>query len=214
VSVKVGPATGEPVIKVVTITGENLHSVTQPTDDAGHVKIVGLTPGKYTVAGTVPVGHTAPDPQQVTVIDRGCAEVEFHSWWDGRIRGHVQDFDGRPIAGVYVSIADASEQGHARIRRLNSAITDKYGAYEIKTVQPGTYLVMVDDRDPHIHATNAIAFYPDATVSNNAKELAIGQATIAWSPPHRAEYSLTENVTSPFQAEPAHLHAPCPTLCI
>jgi Prealbumin-like fold domain len=164
--------------QTVTITGETRQSFTQTTDDAGQFNFTDLTPGKYIVRGTVPGGRIALTPQQVTVIDRGCAEVDFHTWWDGRIRGHVRNYVGLPVAGVYVGIANASEQGQARMRRLNSAITDRYGAYEIRAVQPGTYLIVVDARDPRAFLGDPIAFYPDATVSNDAKKLILGEATI------------------------------------
>ena len=133
--------------------------------------------GKYTVTGTAPAGRVALSPERVTVVDRGCAEVNFYTSWDGRIRGHVRDYESRPVAGIVVSIAYASQQGKPFISQTNPVITDKSGAYEVQAVQPGTYLVMVDYREPYPEAPNAIVFYPDATVSNNAKTVTIGQAT-------------------------------------
>ena len=119
-----------------------------PSDTNGYYQIVGLPTGDYRIryhrgswlgtewyheqltfgdAATVPVAVGATTPLLDEVLD-----------WAGHVAGRVTDGAGSGIAGVAVRAYDLSNF------RINSAITDAGGYYEIGRLTPGPVRIWFD----------------------------------------------------------------------
>ncbi len=114
---------------------------------------------------------------ELTVNDRGCAHVFYGVSDNGRVGGRVADAEGRPAAGVLVSLIKADDPDpvslNARLER-----TDEGGRYAFKSIPPGRYLLAVNlNRYPQPNdPTNAYprTYYPGVAEASRAESVNIG----------------------------------------
>ncbi|HYE72736.1 MAG TPA: hypothetical protein VEF04_05370, partial [Blastocatellia bacterium] len=97
----------------VTIEGKE-RRLTAITDGEGNYRLEGVQPGKYKVLiERLPAGVLANEPTEVTLSDKGCAEVSF--WLrreGGRLRGKVFDPQGHPVPGVEIFLMPTDKNNY------------------------------------------------------------------------------------------------------
>jgi len=109
------------------------------TDDDGKYHVSGLEPGRYRVEANLPDSLVSRDGFEVEVSDRGCAEMDIWTRWNGRISGRVTDAEGHPVPDIQVDLVFAD--GERRLRFANMVNGDKEGRYELTDIPPGRYLL-------------------------------------------------------------------------
>ena len=173
------------------------------TDSAGRAQLSGLKPGGYKVSLELPEKLTTHRAEQeVTVSDRGCAEVFYQVSDNGRLGGRVSDADGRGGAGVLVALVEGADPEPERHYSLLER-TDDEGRYNFKGVPPGRYLIAVNlNRYPQPNdPTNAYprTFYPGVAQQSQAEVVSLGAGEAVKDrdftlPPRRAECSIKGTV--------------------
>jgi hypothetical protein len=154
----------------VTIKGPE--SRTAASNAEGRFRVEGLGRGPYVISAVAPRGYSAFADSQVTLHDKGCAEVDWSTAPDGHIRGHVTYYDGR--AAARVSLTAKSE----RSSRYAQAEAD--GSFDFGQVAEGSYIVAVnlDFPAPNGELYYRRAFYPGTTDQNAAAVFTVGLGQI------------------------------------
>ena len=139
------PASG---VAVWAVTPAGLYLNSGVSDDNGQYQIVGLPAGDYKVRF-----HRGPwlgiewyhelltfgDAANVTVVVGATTPLQDEMLdWAGHVTGRVTDGGGSGIPGVYVRAYDLSDF------RINSAVTDAEGYYEIARLTPGPVRIWFD----------------------------------------------------------------------
>jgi len=123
----------------VKLSGPEAKTVS--TGDDGKFRADGLAPGKYTVSAAAPARYAAFADSNVTITDKGCAEVDFRTRIDGHIRGHVYYSDGRPAADVYLTAKSADYDPHDTSTWRSSYMTTAAdGSFDFSKLAPGSYI--------------------------------------------------------------------------
>ncbi|HEX7957730.1 MAG TPA: carboxypeptidase regulatory-like domain-containing protein, partial [Pyrinomonadaceae bacterium] len=113
------------------------------TDAGGNFKAEGLQPGTYEATLHLPEGMTALEPVRLLkAADKGCASADFLLTENGRIAGRVTDAEGRPAAGLSLTLADADGK-NPELRYGRHARADAEGNYRFEGLPPGRYLLGV-----------------------------------------------------------------------
>jgi hypothetical protein len=123
----------------VTVRG-NKRTFEALTDADGVYHLKDLPPGSYRVTPAYPA-HLSPQngPQFAEVVARGCAEVDFYTHSNVRIKGRLLDAEGRPLSGVKVAMI-AADGAETSLKDL-SAFTDQEGHYDLTGIPAGRYLL-------------------------------------------------------------------------
>jgi hypothetical protein len=130
-----------PSIKVLVTGGGQTREVV--TDAQGRYRLAGLRPGAYKLEVRAPAGLTARQPErELTIADRGCAEVNFYLADDGRVSGRVTDAEGRPVPKILVDLLPVAEAGKES-PSLFYAEADEEGRFEFDILPAGRYLLGV-----------------------------------------------------------------------
>jgi hypothetical protein len=117
----------------------------------GQFQVVGLQAGTYRVSLQLPGtlmynGSTQP----IRLASRhACERADFNIHFDGRLTGSLQHANGRPVVGlkIVLSLAELADVA-AGLRYNRSAVTDKDGIFELRTLPPGQYVLGLNI-DPH-----------------------------------------------------------------
>jgi Carboxypeptidase regulatory-like domain len=171
------------------------------TDREGFYQLEGLAPGDYVVRASLPETLAAYGEQKARVEARGCARVDFNTYFDGRVSGRVTDAEGRAVAELKVDLirADGPEVSLDGLW----ADTDKEGRYELKGVPPGRYLLGFGlGGEPDARAPFPRTYYPGApsAAQATAVEVGPGQRLTLFDlrmPPRRAERTFEVTVVWP-----------------
>jgi hypothetical protein len=156
----------------------------------GTYQVMALEEGSYRVSLELPdtlMYNGSSDPIRLADA-HACERADFNVHFDGRIRGSVQDAMAAPVVGANVVLAASELADDAAGVRYNlGAVTDSDGAFEIKTIPPGRYVLGVNI-DPHFENMVILpgkegrwiwprVFYPGAPDARNALriELAAGE---------------------------------------
>ena len=153
----------------VRISNGSLAAVEVVTDKDGKYRAE-VAPGTYTIDV---VGGPTRVWQNKTLKASlpnaaSCWREDIRTIWNGRIRGHITNHDGKPAANVNVS-ANATD-GHQHWRL--SVQTDANGDYEIPEVQLGKYRIAVNDTlegGPDATSPIPTTFYPGVADQAKAK---------------------------------------------
>jgi hypothetical protein len=162
----------------VKVTARGPEVLTVITDSAGRYTFPRAPAGSYSVELDLPENYVN-SPVKVTLPDRGCAQRDFYTQSDGRIRGRVTDRNGTGISNLDVQ-AIPWESRNLRQGQLSgvaaNATTDKDGNYEIAQLFPGSYMVVagqfpqIDHSRPHYTAE----YYPGGKSRTEAAPLSLG----------------------------------------
>jgi hypothetical protein len=88
----------------VTIYLRGPQSRSAVPDQNGKYTFPNLSPGVYTVTAVMPTGFTIEDSRTVTLVEKGCSQIDFRPRYDGHIRGIVTDSDGRPLSDIFMAL--------------------------------------------------------------------------------------------------------------
>ena len=72
---------------VATIHLSGPESLNAVPDQSGKYSFPNLPPGEYSISATLPAGFTTDANQTVTVVEKGCAQMDWHVRYDGHIGG-------------------------------------------------------------------------------------------------------------------------------
>jgi hypothetical protein len=160
-------------IKVTARGGERTFEAL--TDAGGNYELKDLPPGSYQVTPAYPAHLSADNGSRpAQVVARGCAQLDFHTYADARIKGHVLDAEGRPLPGVGVELIP-SDRTEVSNRGL-TAYTNREGYYELKAVPPGRFLLGLnlntapDERVPYPRT-----YYPGVGSAAQATAITVGE---------------------------------------
>jgi SdrD B-like domain len=112
--------------------------ITVITDKDGRFEVNRLKPGKYTVKPDLPENYTGNrEIAEVSVDDRGTADVGFETYINGRVSGRVVDQDGNGFNSVFLNFegTDKKTYGHS---------TGKNGGFEVEGVPPGEFVLYLE----------------------------------------------------------------------
>jgi hypothetical protein len=117
----------------------------------GRFQVTGLQEGTYRVSLQLPdtlMYNGSTDPIRLASL-HACERADFNVHLDGRLSGSVQDANGAPVVGanIVLAVADLADVA-AGVRYNRSAVTDKDGAFELRTLPPGQYVLGLNI-DPH-----------------------------------------------------------------
>src|SRR6266404_3039256 len=147
-------------------------------DAQGRYRVSGLRPGKFKVTLQLPDELTVyKREQEVTVADRGCANVNYYVVDNGRISGRVFDSEGQAGSRLLLALVEADDlEPDSHYSKLER--TDDEGRYNFAAVPPGRYLLVVNlTRYPQPDdPTNAYprTFYPGSTDRSRAEVITLG----------------------------------------
>ena len=150
----------------------------QATADAvGHFKITGITPGNYR-ATTEKDGFASPAPDIGTFLKAGLRvdpgdplKLEFKLTPFQAISGRVVDPDGKPAAGVEVSV-------NPNIMAAE-AVTDRAGRFTLPEIRPGSYTLIAkppksakpEEAKDGTTTAMVTTYYPAATDQSTAEKI-------------------------------------------
>jgi hypothetical protein len=148
------------------------------TDAEGNYELNDLPPGSYQVMPAYPAHLSAEGGSRLAqVIARGCAELDFYTHSDARIKGRVLDPQGRPLPEAKVDLiaADGAEISHKGM----FAFTDQEGRYELKDVPPGRFLLGLNlSRPPDERAPYPRTYYPGVASAAQATAITVGEGAM------------------------------------
>ena len=142
------------------------------TDKTGRYKLE-LPPGKYTLDVVDPKATVPVDANEiVSLADASACETrDIALVWNGRVRGRVLGLDGKPAAGIQVTLVAA---GSTRAGNM-FATTTPAGTYEFLGVQAGEYHLVA-------YGTKGVpttTYYPGVDDAQQAKPIKLSQSGVA-----------------------------------
>jgi hypothetical protein len=153
------------------------------TDEHGVYEVYGLPPGKYRVAPQKPYGWIIDrDGSFPTVSERPLhstsykaftlrpkrhAVIDFAFKIDNEVEGHVNDGNGRPLAGASITLMP--EKDHVG---ESSLFTDKKGRFKFESVPAGRYNLIVHEDRPGSGQLTRTSYY-DVRKSQLLTELTV-----------------------------------------
>jgi hypothetical protein len=135
-----------------------------------------LPPGTYTLTAAVPAGYTTmldKNTAAVTVVAKGCAEVDFPIRNDTHIRGLVTDAAGNPAANAHVGLLSPA-QNRTGFNIVSSRRTAADGRYDFAMADPGDYWVALDYDGPNNNDPHAPVYYPSGSTQASAQLIHLG----------------------------------------
>ncbi|MCI0392908.1 MAG: carboxypeptidase-like regulatory domain-containing protein [Acidobacteria bacterium] len=163
------------------------------TDSDGKFDVLGLEPGIYKVTAVSPEGfvpfrffqwrdHPKSWNKEFSLRDCGCAQLIF--MFDlspsTQVDGRVVDAEGKPLAGVEISLISEKWREEKEIKdddiksfQTRSAKTDGEGKYKIIKVEPGRYLLGVNVTRPTPQSPHQRIFYPDVSDIKQAEVITV-----------------------------------------
>ena len=130
---------------------ERSESRTITADDTGSFSFAGLSPGKYSLTaqrhGYIEQSYEEHD-QYSTAIAVGpglnSEDLIFKLNAEGIISGTVTDEAGEPVRGAQVRLfQDEDTNGVRTTRQRETVTTDDRGVYEVSSLRPGAYFLVV-----------------------------------------------------------------------
>lgn len=166
----------------VTIKIENdRQSLEVKTDSNGSFDVQGLEPGIYRVTAVAPEGfvpvrserwgdYSKSWNKELSLRDCGCVRLSFKLEASAEVNGRVLDAEGKPLAGVKLSLISEKwreeeeiKDGDIKSFQTLDGKTDDDGRYKIESVEPGRYLLGVNVIRPTPQSPYPRIFYPDVS---------------------------------------------------
>jgi hypothetical protein len=164
---KVGGVTWLADVKVDIKNADN-EVVTVRTDKEGKFEVRKLKPGKYTVEPEFPANYLPSyKSAEVTIEDRGTADVGFGAVLDTRVAGRVVDRDGQGFNSAFLQF----EGGGKKSIYGHSLGGD--GAFEVVGAPPGEYLLYIEMQSED-DKRNRKYYYPGTFKLDEATTIKVG----------------------------------------
>jgi hypothetical protein len=148
------------------------------TDQTGIYELDGLQPGDYMLRLAVPdnqvegfFNHTT-STVKVHVGSDQTVEHNFELFWNGRIEGRVLDDLGKAAHAWVMLVSADGRQLPGNVNSFLQTATD--GSYQVQTIPPGSYIVMVDPDGPNEGWPHNLQYYPSAARAQDAQVLKLG----------------------------------------
>jgi len=161
---------------LITIEGESEKKEIRP-DARGEFRVTGLAPGKYKLTLRLPETlATERNEAELNLSDRGCGDVWWTIYDNGRINGRVVDADGLPVANILVSLVEPGADIKDYPIKLERTETD--GSFSFSSVPRGSYQIAVNQsewvepKDPS--SAYPSSFYPGVVDRRHAKTIDVG----------------------------------------
>lgn len=149
----------------------------------GEYRLPGLPAGSYVFAVVLP-GRLVPVPPRggrlpwatIEVRDRGCAQVDYQTASDGRVRGRLLDARGQPIAGRSVFLFPARSAAES-VKALSER-TDDRGRFEFAELPAGRYVLAINIEGRHpddAYPRYPRVYYPASRTEVGATPLALSE---------------------------------------
>lgn len=160
----------------ITGNGKNIKLV---TDENGFYEIYDLPLGKYKITPEKIDGFIFSsdnlDYAEVEIKARSHTEENFLYSINNEISGKVVDRKGKPIEDVCVNLV-SQKTGKALI--LHESRTDKEGKFEITSIPPGTYKIVInqDSEEMSLNSPNPkfmTFYYPNVQTEKEAAEITV-----------------------------------------
>jgi hypothetical protein len=141
------------------------------TDKEGHFEFEPLPAGDYMVNSNTASGIYTADYGSVKIDPHGCMKLNIDLQPDGILSGRVLSPDGKPLTSqrVYIFSADHEDSG------WSSESIDDDGAFTLRGVQPGRYLLGLGEVDGHGEPKIAV-YFPGTLASSKAAVITLGYA--------------------------------------
>ncbi|HEY9402876.1 MAG TPA: carboxypeptidase-like regulatory domain-containing protein [Pyrinomonadaceae bacterium] len=128
------------------------------TDARGKYELKDLPPGNYRVTPAYPA-HLSADDGSARVSARGCAQLDFHTQSNVRLKGRVLDAQGRPLPSLEVNLIAAD--GAETTSKGNYTFTNQEGDYVLTGIPTGRYLLFFSlSRNLGEHTSRPRTYYP------------------------------------------------------
>ena len=154
------------------------------TDKNGVFELYDLPPGRYALEPEMPFGWkidrmtigttTVSDRKQqirgrhilFTLKPRQHAAIDIAFVLDNVISGSVVDARGRPLSRVQVSLQPMDVNN----KSINFEYTDEQGRFAIESIDPGNYIIVVnEDGEKTVEAPFSVFYYPNVTEQARAR---------------------------------------------
>ncbi len=142
----------------ITLRGPSNRDLTP--DEHGKYSANGLTPGTYLVTAALPSGFQSTPPKTVTVLDKGCVQVDWPVRFDSHIRGKVIDAAGTPVPHMFMVLSVHDTNYPNGRRQVDLASADDQGRYDFAGQPPGDYLITANSLGPSAHDPYPTEYYP------------------------------------------------------
>jgi hypothetical protein len=132
-----------PWLAGVNITASNgaaqFHTTSSPD---GKYTLRGLPPGKYQITATLPGFSSEKDKYEKDVHPGACAELDISMWTASLVTGRLEDYEGRPVAGIEVELRGILT-GSQKYGRTRTTKTGEDGVFEFRQLPVGDYVLGV-----------------------------------------------------------------------
>lgn len=160
----------------VRVSGKG-KTVNLVTDQDGFYEVYDLPPGKYKVAPEKLDGYSFSGDgasfQEIEIKDKSHTEQNFFFSIVNEISGKVLDSNGKPIEEVCLNLI--SVKTGKGIGFDSQYCTDKKGEFQMTSIPPGNYRLVVNEegRITLDHPFGAF-YYPNAKTAAQAAEITVG----------------------------------------
>ena len=135
---------------LVTIDLRGSQSRSAVPDQNGRYAFPNLSPGDYTVSAVMPTGFAIEDSRSVTLVEKGCSQIDFRPRYDGHIRGVVTDSDGRALPEIFMALQRRDSNSATGFTEIDLKNTGFDGRYDFAPIPPGDYLVSANHLGPSL----------------------------------------------------------------
>lgn len=147
-------------------------------NEKGAYEVKGLPSGEYKVAAMVPAGFATSPERKVQVNDKGCAEVDWHVTYDGRVQGRVMDVDGIPVGHLMMELERRDANSFNGFSMVDLKETDDDGRYNFQRVGPGEYFVVANNLGASAARPYPKVYYPAAETIEGATPVRVGASGV------------------------------------
>ena len=163
---RAGGAIAVPNVRVKIINADD-QVIAAFTDEQGEFKVKQLKPGKYRVEPEFPANYTSEHKsEEVTVDDRGTAQVGFELYIDGKVAGRIIDSEGNTFNSIFLNMVGGDKRvfGHS---------TGEGGGFEVEGTPPGEYVLFLE-LQADTYAKNKPYYYPGTFDREKATKIRVG----------------------------------------
>lgn len=164
---RAGGVTWLPDMKVNIQSADN-QVMTVRTDKEGKFEVRKLKAGKYKVEPEFPPNYLPSNKSvEVTIEDRGTADVGFGAVIDSRVGGRVVDRDGRGFNSTFLHF-----EGEGK-KNIYGHSMGEDGAFEVVGAPPGEYLLYIEMQHDD-YEKNRKYYYPGTFKLGDATVIKVG----------------------------------------